>query len=175
MGHRTLHFHTGLFLLKTVAPSSFQRLAGIYSSIKESLANDRYMTWTIFVIKVIRQRSNIGSPANLARDSFGVQHRFYSLTILTIRDRERPRLGGYGQRESFFLGIVFAFVPATDLTLDLYADLPHCPDDRALRRYIHHIPPHYVACGHVCHVAKRARAVTVGICLNIFTVSPHQY
>jgi hypothetical protein len=44
---------------------------------------------------------------------------------------------------------VFALLPAALLLpafqiLQLYADLPYCPDDRALRRHIHLIPPHYI-------------------------------
>jgi hypothetical protein len=45
---------------------------------------------------------------------------------------------------------VFALLPTALLlpafqNLQLYADLPYCPDDRALRRHIHLIPPHYKA------------------------------
>jgi hypothetical protein len=42
----------------------------------------------------------------------------------------------------------FALLPTALLlsvfqSLQLYAGLPYCPDDRALRRHIHLIPPHY--------------------------------
>jgi hypothetical protein len=42
---------------------------------------------------------------------------------------------------------VFTLLPTALLlpafqNLQLYADLPYCPDDRALRRHIHLIPRH---------------------------------
>jgi hypothetical protein len=47
----------------------------------------------------------------------------------------------------------FALLPAALLlpafqSLQLYADLPSCPDDRAFRRHIHLIPPRLAPCSH---------------------------
>jgi hypothetical protein len=51
----------------------------------------------------------------------------------------------------------FALLPAALLlpafqSLQLYADLPYCPDDRALRWHIHLIPRHYI-CTYILNIA----------------------
>jgi hypothetical protein len=48
-----------------------------------------------------------------------------------------------------FALLLAALLLLTFQSLQLYAGLPRCPDDRALRRHIHLIPPHYA------HIRRR--------------------
>jgi hypothetical protein len=66
---------------------------------------------------------------------------------------------------SYVLGyaLSFASIP-TDCqlswALSLYADLSHCPDDRALQWHIHSIPPHYTNRRLVLTINKLAKDST---------------
>src|SRR5271170_3581070 len=65
--------------------------------------------------------------------------------------------------------VCFGLAPAHRSSPEPYADLPYCPDDRALRRHIHSIPPQYIW-GHLpVKLIRPSNSINSMLCINHYS------